>query len=70
MGRGCGSGPAPTMGHEQEGATMQINTLSAYQTAAEEFFDKIAEWKADLVLDVRLKNTNQLSGFSNTSAAS
>ena len=42
---------------------MQINTLSAYQTTAEEFFDKIAEWKADLVLDVRLKNTNQLSGF-------
>ncbi len=29
---------------------MQINTLSAYQTTAEEFFDKIAEWKADLVL--------------------
>lgn len=42
---------------------MQINTLSAYQTTAEEFFAKIAEWKADLVLDVRLKNTNQLSGF-------
>ncbi len=42
---------------------MQINVLSAYQTTAEEFFGKIAQWKADLVLDVRLKNTNQLSGF-------
>lgn len=42
---------------------MQINTLSAYQTTAEEFFDKILGWKADLVLDVRLKNTNQLAGF-------
>ena len=42
---------------------MQINTLSAYQTTAEEFFGKILEWKADLVLDVRLKNTNQLAGF-------
>lgn len=42
---------------------MQIHTLSAYQTTAEEFFDKIAGWKADLVLDVRLKNTNQLAGF-------
>ena len=42
---------------------MQINTLSAYQTTAEEFFDKIIGWKTDLVLDVRLKNTNQLSGF-------
>ncbi len=42
---------------------MQINTLSAYQTTAEEFFNKILGWKADLVLDVRLKNTNQLAGF-------
>lgn len=42
---------------------MEINVLSAYQTTAEEFFDKILGWKADLVLDVRLKNTNQLSGF-------
>lgn len=42
---------------------MQINILSAYQTTAEEFFDKIIGWKAGLVLDVRLKNTNQLSGF-------
>lgn len=42
---------------------MKLNVLSAYQTTAEEFFDKIIGWKADLVLDVRLKNTNQLSGF-------
>lgn len=42
---------------------MEINVLSAYQTDAEEFFNKILNWKADLVLDVRLKNTNQLAGF-------
>lgn len=42
---------------------MQINVLSAYQTDAEDFFNKIISWKADLVLDVRLKNTNQLAGF-------
>ena len=42
---------------------MDINVLSAYQTTAEEFFGKILEWKADLVLDVRLKNNNQLAGF-------
>lgn len=42
---------------------MEINVLSAYQTTAEEFFSKIIGWKADLVLDVRLKNTNQLAGF-------
>lgn len=42
---------------------MKVNVLSAYQTTAEEFFDKILSWDADLVLDVRLKNTNQLAGF-------
>ena len=42
---------------------MQIHTLSAYETTAQEFFGKLAEWDADLVLDVRLKNTNQLAGF-------
>lgn len=42
---------------------MKINVLSAYQTTAEEFFTKIIDWKTDLVLDIRLKNTNQLSGF-------
>ncbi len=42
---------------------MQVNTISAYETTAEAFFERLAEWKADLVLDTRLKNTNQLSGF-------
>lgn len=42
---------------------MQVNVLSAYQTDAEDFFSKILGWKADLVLDVRLKNNNQLAGF-------
>lgn len=42
---------------------MDIHVLSAYQTTAEEFFEKIEQWHADLVLDVRLKNTNQLAGF-------
>lgn len=45
------------------GGIMDINVLSAYQTTAEEFFTKLLDWKTDLVLDVRLKNTNQLSGF-------
>lgn len=42
---------------------MEIHVLSAYQTTAEEFFDKIIGWKTDLVLDIRLRNTNQLAGF-------
>lgn len=42
---------------------MQVNTISAYETTAEAFFERLAEWKVDLVLDTRLKNTNQLSGF-------
>lgn len=42
---------------------MEIHVLSAYQTTAEEFFDKILGWKTDLVLDIRLRNTNQLAGF-------
>lgn len=42
---------------------MQVNTISAYETTAEAFFERLAEWKVDLVLDTRLKNTNQLAGF-------
>lgn len=42
---------------------MEIHVLSAYQTTAEEFFDKILGWRTDLVLDIRLRNTNQLAGF-------
>jgi uncharacterized protein YeaO (DUF488 family) len=40
-----------------------ISLLSAYQISAEEFFEKINLAKADLVLDVRLSNKNQLAGF-------
>ena len=43
---------------------MQINTISPYETSAEAFFTKLLDWKTDLVLDVRLHNTNQLAGFS------
>ena len=42
---------------------MQLNTISAYETSAKDFFQKLAEWNTDLVLDVRLHNTNQLAGF-------
>ena len=40
-----------------------IFEISAYQTSASEFFDKILQNHADLVLDVRLKNESQLCGF-------
>lgn len=42
---------------------MRISTISAYETSAEDFFGRLGDWKADLVLDTRLKNTNQLAGF-------
>lgn len=42
---------------------MHIHTISAYETSAEEFFQRLADWKTDLVVDTRLKNTNQLAGF-------
>ncbi|WP_080798087.1 DUF488 family protein, N3 subclade [Arabiibacter massiliensis] len=42
---------------------MRIETISAYETSAEGFFDCLEQWKTDLVLDTRLKNTNQLAGF-------
>lgn len=42
---------------------MKITTTSAYETTAEKFFEGLKTVKADLVLDVRLKNTNQLCGF-------
>ena len=42
---------------------MRINAISAYETSAEQFFDRLGQWGVDLVLDVRLKNTNQLAGF-------
>lgn len=37
--------------------------LSAYETSAEQFFNSLLSHSTDLVLDVRLKNTNQLCGF-------
>lgn len=41
----------------------EIFTLSAFETSAGPFFDALLSRKAGLVLDVRLKNTNQLCGF-------
>lgn len=42
---------------------VEIFTISAYQTTAEQFFNKILQRQADLVLDIRLKNESQLCGF-------
>ena len=42
---------------------MDIHTISAYETTASKLFGCLEEWKIDLALDVRLKNTNQLAGF-------
>ena len=42
---------------------MHIHVISAYETSAAKFFGSLEEWKTDPVLDVRLKNTNQLAGF-------
>lgn len=42
---------------------MQLHTISAYQTSAEDFFDELQSWHVDLVLDIRLHNTTQLDGF-------
>jgi len=41
----------------------KLYTLSAYETSAQDFFESLRENKIDLVLDVRLKNSNQLCGF-------
>ncbi|AEB07342.1 hypothetical protein Corgl_1241 [Coriobacterium glomerans PW2] len=42
---------------------MRIHTIRPYGITAQQFFDTLAEEHADLLLDVRLKNTNQLAGF-------
>lgn len=42
-------------------------TISAYETSAADFFEKLKEYKVDLVLDIRLKNESQLCGFSKKS---
>jgi hypothetical protein len=41
----------------------KIYTLSAYETSAQDFFESLKEHETDLVVDVRLKNSNQLCGF-------
>ena len=41
----------------------RLYTLSAYEIAAADFFARLAAEKTDLVLDVRLKNSSQLCGF-------
>lgn len=40
-----------------------IITMSAYETSAETFFSTLQKYKVELLLDVRLHNTNQLAGF-------
>lgn len=40
-----------------------IYSLSACETSAEIFFDRLIRENTDLVLDVRRRNTNQLCGF-------
>lgn len=41
----------------------EVFTLSAYETSAEAFFRTLQEHHTDLVLDIRLRNENQLCGF-------
>ena len=42
---------------------MKLNVISAYETSAQEFFEQLEAWHVDMVVDIRLKNTNQLAGF-------
>lgn len=42
---------------------MKLNVISAYETSVQDFFDKLEAWHVDMVVDIRLKNTNQLAGF-------
>lgn len=41
----------------------QLYTISAHEISAQDFFNTLLAKQADLVLDVRLKNTSQLCGF-------
>lgn len=41
----------------------EVFALSAYETSAEQFFRTLIARHADLVLDVRLRNSGQLCGF-------
>ena len=42
---------------------MKLNVISAYETSAQAFFEQLEAWHVDMVVDIRLHNTNQLSGF-------
>lgn len=42
---------------------MDVRTISAYEITAEEFFTDLIDWKTDVLIDTRRKNTNQLAGF-------
>lgn len=42
---------------------MKLNVISAYETSAQDFFEQLEAWHVDMVVDIRLHNTNQLSGF-------
>lgn len=42
---------------------MKLNVISAYETTAQAFFEQLEAWHVDMVVDIRLHNTNQLSGF-------
>lgn len=41
----------------------KVYVLSAYETTAADFFQRVAAEETDLVLDVRLNNSSQLCGF-------
>lgn len=40
-----------------------VYSMSACETTAEAFFERLLQEKTDLLLDVRRRNTNQLCGF-------
>ena len=42
---------------------MQVHAISAYETSAKDFFEQLEAWHVDMVVDIRLHNTNQLAGF-------
>lgn len=42
---------------------MDLHVISAYQTSAQEFFEQLEQWHTLMVVDIRLHNTSQLSGF-------
>lgn len=50
-----------------EVSLMTVTVVSPYETSAMSFFNAIKAAKADIVIDVRLRATNQLCGFSKDS---